>query len=81
MKQVRTTVAQISRENNPRQVKLGVLMEDYDGMAPYVLVSLSRGSSSSVKARVLQNSAVYGSSLTIGTPISVLCIRSQVFVA
>ena len=45
-------IEKLSKAENPPQVRIGYLAEDFDGIAQYVLVRMSRGSSSSARARV-----------------------------
>jgi hypothetical protein len=55
------------------------LAESYDGLGQYIMVGLSRGSTSvCYKARIASGDFNTGTAMPIGTPVSVVIYRGKV---
>jgi hypothetical protein len=52
MRTIKRQIQNLARAENPPEVRIAYLAEDFDGIGQYVAVRLSRGSSSSALARV-----------------------------
>jgi hypothetical protein len=74
---VRSAVTTLARQAAPKQVRRAFLAEDYDGIAQYVNVSLSLGSSSSAIARVAVSGS-YRVPLESGAEITVTVQKGTV---
>jgi hypothetical protein len=73
MSKIKASVKEISKTASPRDSRLAYLAEDYDGISQYVLIRLSRGSTSSALAMVPGSS--YRIPQTAGTPVAVVGIN------
>jgi hypothetical protein len=78
MTDARTQVAQVAAEKNPIRVYHGTLAEDYDGYAEFVLVALTRSSTSAALAHVSPGAVTTGQSMPAGTPVSTISINGRV---
>ena len=69
---IRQRLRGISREANRPRIHYAYLAEDYDGIGQYVMVALSRISTSSgYKARVASGDFGTGQVIPAGTPVTV----------
>lgn len=73
---VKRSVREVARDASPRQVRRGYLAEPYDGIAQYVRVTMSLGSTSAAIARVVVGGG-YRVPCEAGTPISVSILRGS----
>jgi hypothetical protein len=73
MSKLKASVRDISKTATPRDSRLAYLGEDYDGISQYVLIRLSRGSTSSGLALVPGSS--YRIPQAAGTPVSVISVN------
>ncbi len=75
MTSVRKTIKDLSIQTNKKQVRIAYLAEDFDGLAQYIMVQLSRGSSSSALARVSIGGGSGKFPLESGAKVSVITIN------
>jgi len=68
-------IRDLSREVNAKQVRIGYLAEDYDGIQQYIMVQLSQGSSSSAMARISIGGGSYKTQLEAGAKVSLITVR------
>jgi hypothetical protein len=75
MTSIKKSITNLAEEVNTPKIRFGYLAEDYDGLSQYVLVSLSRGSSSAALARVSIGGGAYKFPLENGALVSVVSIN------
>lgn len=73
----RKLVKDLSISSNPKQVKIGYLAEEFDGIAQYILVQLARGSSSSALARISIGGGSSKYPLETGAKVSIVFVNGS----
>lgn len=68
-------IEQLSKEVNPPQVRLAYLAEDFDGISQYVLIQMSRASSSSAYAKVSIGGGSGKFPLEAGAKVGVIMVK------
>lgn len=75
----RRRIREISGKTTPPRIYSAHLAEDYDGIGQYVLVGLSKGSTSTAyRARVGAGDFGTGQVIPAGTPVSVYVGRGRI---
>lgn len=75
---IRQQISQVAADKNPVKVYQGTLAEDYDGIAEYVNVALSRSSTSAAYARIPIGATGSGQAAPAGSPVSVISQNGHV---
>lgn len=78
MTSVKRKIENLARDQNPPEVRIGYLAEDYDGISQYVAVRLSRGSSSSALARVSIGGTSGKFPIEEGAKVSVVMVKGTI---
>ena len=72
---IKRQVEKIAQAENPPQIRLAYLAEDFDGISQYVAIRLSRGSSASALARVSVGGTSGKFPVESGAPVSVVMVK------
>lgn len=75
MTTIKRQIEKISQDENPSQVRIGYLAEDFDGISQYVAVRLSRASSSSALAKVSIGGTSGKFPIESGARVSVVMVK------
>jgi hypothetical protein len=75
MTTLKRQIEKIAKEENPVEVRIAYLAEDFDGIGQYVAVRLSRGSSSSALAKVSIGGTSGKFPLEAGARVAVVMVK------
>jgi len=72
---IKRNIQKIAKAENPAEIRIAYLAEDFDGIGQFVAVSLSRSSSSSALARVSIGGTSGKFPIEAGAKVSVVMVK------